>query len=166
VQNLFRNDTKWVIIDFFINFVVMAAPKNNTNAQKWSLEQAIALFEKSIELAKRKTEYFVSGQLVLGFEFHYIGEIATSDEIELYPDIYLYFKNTFKDCEPLYKALIAQCEANCFSDTKRGIIKEATGIFNLKANHKWSERQEIDHTTNGENINTQPIWQVVDGKKK
>jgi hypothetical protein len=26
--------------------------------------------------------------------------------------------------------------------------------------------QNTDITTNGENINTQPIWQVVDGKKK
>jgi hypothetical protein len=143
----------------------MAAPANNKNAQKWTLEAALELFNKSIELAKRKTDYAISGQKIEGFEFHYIGEIASTDEIDQYSGVYLYLKNTFPECEILYNKLLTRMESNCFFDTKKGIIREATGIFNLKANHKWSERTEIDMTSGGDKI-TQPTWIIADNSKK
>jgi hypothetical protein len=85
------------------------------------------------------------------------------DQRHLY--VFLYLKNTFTECENSYKALQSRCESNCFSDTKKGIIREATGIFNLKANHKWSERTEIDMTSGGDKI-TQPQWIIADNSKK
>ena len=141
------------------------APQGNKNAAKWTVEQALDLFNRSIELAKRKTEYVIAGQKLQGFEFHYIGEIAATEEIDQYSGIYLYLKNTFTECEHLYNKLLTRMEANCFFDTKKGIIKEATGIFNLKANHKWAERTEIDMTSGGEKLN-QPTWIIADNSKK
>jgi hypothetical protein len=42
----------------------------------------------------------------------------------------------------------------------RAVQESIIKLFGLASPDK------VDHTTNGENINTQPIWQVVDGKKK
>ena len=39
-------------------------------------------------------------------------------------------------------------ERNCYSNTKKGIIKEATGIVNLKSNHKWTDRQTFEGDIN------------------
>lgn len=116
------------------------APVNNKNALKWNQQQAEEILLKAIEISKRKTEYVINGASITGFENHFIGEIATHEEIDLYSDVFVYFKNTFTELEPLYKKLKSRLEANCFSDSKKGIIKEATSIMNLKSNYGWTDR--------------------------
>jgi len=142
----------------------MAAPKENTNAEKYTLQNAEDIFKKAIELSKTKTDYIISGQKIKGYEYHFIGEVATSDELDTYTDVFLYLKNSFKECEELYNKLKNRLEANCFSDSKKGIIKEATAIMNLKSNYNWTDRQQTDVTTNGKEMNTAPIIKFVDSE--
>jgi hypothetical protein len=115
----------------------MAAPKNNTNAEKWTLEKAIDLFEKSIDLSKDPT-------------YDFLGEIAK--ELETYIDVYDYLTDKFPELKEYKKRLMRNCEANCFSNSKKGNIVSAIGIVNLKSNHGWTDRQQFDHTTQGEKI--------------
>ena len=143
----------------------MSAPIENTNALKYTLEDAQSVFNKAIELAKRKTEYIVSGKKIKGFEYHFIGEIATSDELDTYTDVFLYLKKAYKDCEELYDKLKNRLEANCFSDSKKRIIKEATAIMNLKSNYNWTDRSQTDVTTNGKDLQSPIIGMKIINEK-
>lgn len=140
----------------------MAAPKENTNALKYTLEDATNIFNKAIKLSKTKTDYIVSGQKIKGYEYHFIGEVATSEELDTYTDIFKYLKEAYPDLLYLYNKLKNRLEANCFSDSKRGIIKEATAIMNLKSNYSWTDRQQTDITTNGKDVSTTPIIKFVE----
>ena len=40
-------------------------------------------------------------------------------------------------------------EAKCFKHAKKGIIKEATAIVNLKSNYKWTDRNHNDNNNSG-----------------
>jgi hypothetical protein len=123
----------------------MAAPKGNLNAEKWTLEEATALMERALVVCKEK-----------GFDF--IGEVAC--ELDTYRDIFVYLKDKFDECKPLYKRLEQQCEANCFSHGKTGDIVPSLAIMNLKSNHGWTDRVATDHTTGGEKMDIAPITWV------
>lgn len=127
----------------------MAAPQNNNNAEVWKLEDSIKVFNDAIAIAKDLDDYVIgSGQnqtTIQGYKFHYLGEIAS--ELDLYVDLYLYLSNKFPECKTLYNKIKTKLESNCFSDSKKGIIKEATAIMNLKSNYGWTDRQQIDQTT-------------------
>lgn len=131
----------------------MAAPKENKNAEKWTEDKSIEVFNNAIELAKTKYEYNVAGRKVKGFEYHFIGEIAT--QFDLYPDLFKYLAKKFESVKELQNVLLARLESNCFSDSKKGIIKEATAIMNLKSNYRWTDR--VDNTSKDEKINSEPI---------
>lgn len=103
--------------------------KGNLNAEVWDLETSIKLFEDSIELAKNPIK-----------KYDFIGEVAS--EMNIYREIYVYLKDKFKECKPLYKQLSSILEANCFSHTKKGEINTAIGIVNLKSNYGWTDRVE------------------------
>jgi hypothetical protein len=133
---------------------VSESMKGNKNAEKWTEEKAIEIFNKALELAKQKEDYVIYGKTVKGFSFHFIGEIA--DELDQYLELFTYLRNKFDSCMELYNRLKTRCERNCFSDSKKGIIKEATAIMNLKSNYGWSDRQSIDHTNDGKAFNSEP----------
>lgn len=115
----------------------MAAPKNNTNAEKWTLKESIAFMQLALDTAKKE-----------GYDF--IGEVAT--HLDSYRDVFTYLKDKYPECLTLYKRLEQQCESNCFSHTKKGEINTAVGIINLKSNHGWTDR--VDNTTKGEKLPT------------
>jgi len=141
----------------------VGAKEGNTNAEKWTIEIAEEVFKKAIELARFKTDYVIgSGQnasIVEGFKYHYIGEIATSEEIDQYADIFKYLKEAHKSLKPYYDRLKSILESNCFSDSKKGIIKEATAIMNLKSNYKWTDRSDI--TTKDKEIQQTPVIRFI-----
>ncbi len=114
----------------------MSAPKENTNAEKWTLDESLDLFNNAIELTKGESK------------FDFIGEVAK--ELNTYRDIFTYLKDKFAECKPLYKTLLSNLEANCFSHGKEGDINTAMAIVNLKSNHGWTDR--VDNTTKGESI--------------
>lgn len=139
------------------------APKENSNAEKWSLEDATTLFNKAIEMAYEEDIYSVHGTKMKGNKYHYLGEIATSKEMKLYPDVFLYLKKTYTSLIPQYNRLKYILEANCFSDSKKGIINTATAIMNLKSNYKWTDR--VDTTTKDKEVNTTTIVNLGNGVK-
>ena len=127
----------------------MGAPIDNNNAETWDIQVCKDLFIKAKKLAKDTDTYNTSHGLVDGYKYHYIGEIAA--ELETHRDIFKYLKGKFTELKPLYESLKSRLEANCFSDSKKGIIKEATAIMNLKSNYGWTDR--VDNTTLGEKVN-------------
>ena len=104
------------------------APKNNKNAEKWTEEEALNLFDEAIEMASSNSDY------------DFIGEVAR--DLGTYREIFVYLKDKFNSCKHKYKLLVSNLEANCFSHTKKGEINTAVGIVNLKSNHGWTDRAE------------------------
>jgi len=123
--------------------------EDNLNAEVWDFEKAKEFMLKCLELTKQKTEFKVGERTMQCYEYHFIGEVAT--ELDEYSDLPLYISKKFIELKPIYNKIKSRLEANCFSDSKKGIIKEATAIMNLKANYGWTDR--VDTTTKGENIN-------------
>lgn len=104
---------------------------NNKNAELWTFEEALNLFNESVIKSKES-------------EYDFIGEIAR--DLGTYRDVYDYLVKKFDELKPLHKTILQNLEANCFSHAKKGKIKEATAIVNLKSNYGWRDRQDI--TTN------------------
>ena len=127
----------------------MAALEENTNAEKWSLEDAIDLFNRAIELTKGKSK------------IDFIGEVAK--ELNTYRDVFLYLKKKFPEVKNLHKQLISNIEANCFSHGKEGDINVAMAIVNLKSNHGWTDR--IDTTTKDKEVKTTTVINLGNGVK-
>lgn len=121
----------------------IGAPYGNKNAEKWSFRKAIQLYKDAIKLS-REIETFVikindKGKEVTGYKYDFIGEI--SGELGTYHQLITRdLPKRFPTLKRLSNELISNLERNCYSNTKKGIIKEATGIVNLKSNHKWTDR--------------------------
>lgn len=115
----------------------MAAPYNNKNAEQWNLHDSIKLFNDAIELS-------------LTDDFDFIGEIAR--DLGVYRELFVYLSNKYKEIEPLHKTILSNLEANCFSHSKMGKIKEATAIMNLKSNYKWTDRSDVTSKEEGISI--------------
>lgn len=109
----------------------MGAPDGNTNAEKWTFEEAEKLFNDALELSRDK-------------EYDFIGEI--SRELKTYRDIFAFLSKKFPDLLKVHNEILSNLEANCFSNAKKGKIKEATAIVNLKSNYDWTDRQREDHS--------------------
>jgi hypothetical protein len=105
----------------------MAAPKDNKNAEKWSLEVATEFMNKAVKLSAKD-------------EYDFIGEVAK--DLGSYIDVFDYLGEKFKELKPLKSEIKRNCEVNCFSNGKKGEINTAMAIMNLKSNHGWTDRQE------------------------
>lgn len=123
------------------------APKENTNAEKWTIEQANELFDKALDLSLQK-------------EYDFIGEVAR--DLGTYREIFTYLVDKFPQLKESHKLILSNLEANCFSHTKKGDINTAVGIVNLKSNYNWTDRQQTDVTTNGKDLNTNPTIVFID----
>ncbi|MDB9962726.1 hypothetical protein OAD31_04755 [Planktomarina temperata] len=108
----------------------MAAPKENKNAEKWSEKEAETLFSDALKLSVQN-------------DFDFIGEVAR--ELGTYRDIFTYLSDKFPSLKSEYNKVLSNLEANCFSHSKSGMIKEATAIVNLKSNYKWTDRIQNDN---------------------
>ncbi|MBE9598761.1 terminase small subunit, partial [Pedobacter sp. MC2016-24] len=60
------------------------------------------------------------------------------------------------------KRIEAKIEANLLSQALTNQVNSAIAIFVLKNKYKWSDRQEIDHTTQGDKI----TWNEVKTYRK
>lgn len=136
----------------------MAAPIGNKNAEKWTLEVAEKLFIDAIELANQKEDTEMHSGSVnwiqTQYKFDFIGEVAR--ELKLYKSIFTELVNKFPQLKPLHLQLIETLEANCFCNAKKGNIKEASAIMNLKSNHHWTDRAEWNGNLNT-NLNVTPL---------
>lgn len=143
------------------NKKISEAMEGNTNAEVWTIEEATNFFNKSLEIVKDKEDYIIHGKKIKGFKYHFLGEIAS--ELDQYLNLYKYLCKTFSELKPLYDRLKSTLESNCFYDSKRGIIKEATAIMNLKSNYGWTDR--VDNTTKNKEMQTTNIINLGSGKK-
>ena len=109
----------------------MGAPKQNKNAETWTLKEAKALFDKALALSEKE-------------EYDFIGEIAK--DLKSYKEIFTYLSDKYPELQTIHNHIISNCEANCFHNSKKGKIREATAIVNLKSNHGWTDRQQVGVT--------------------
>lgn len=117
-------------------------PKENTNAEKWTIEKATEFMTKAVELSK-------------SYDYDFIGEIAK--ELDSYIDVFDYLVEKFPELKRLKTKMKRNCEVNCFSNIKKENINTAAGIINLKSNHGWTDRTQQDVTTQGKAIQSQFI---------
>ena len=118
----------------------MGAMLHNRNAEVWDLEAAVKFMNDSLELAKEKKHDF-------------IGEVAR--DMDTYRDVYTYLKKKYKECMPIYKRIMQECESNCFTHGKKGDINTAMAIVNLKSNHDWTDR--VDTTSKGNEMKSEKV---------
>ncbi len=141
------------------------APYGNKNAEKWNIRKAVRLFNDAIELSEEKETYFLKqGEKaveVTGFKYDFIGEIAK--ELGTYHNLITRdLPKRFPALQRLKKQLLNNLESNCYANGKRGTIKEASSIMNLKSNHRWTDR--LDNTSGDEKIEQSQINVSIDGK--
>ena len=107
----------------------MPAPQGNKNAETWTLEEVKELFQEALELS-------------LNDDYDFIGEIAR--ELRMDRHIFNYLSEKYPEFKSIHNEILSNLEAGCFFHTKKGKIKEGTGIVNLKSNYKWTDRQELN----------------------
>jgi len=121
-------------------------PYGNKNAEKWTFKKAVILFHAALELVAEKEELtIIKGseiKVLEGYKYDFIGEVAA--KLGTFKEIFTHLKNRkgFESLKRLHNQLITGIEQNCYHNTKKGIIKEGTGIVNLKSNHHWTDRVE------------------------
>lgn len=118
----------------------MAAKKGNKYAEKWTKVQVI----------KALTQIH---NYVIAEKVFYLAVALT--ENKLYTDIWNDWTIKFKEDREVslaIKMIEAKIEANLLSQAAHNKINATIAIFVLKNKYKWSDKQEIDHTSKGESI--------------
>ena len=123
----------------------MAAPKDNSNAEKWDEVTATQFMEDSLTMSQEK----IGAQ----YTYDFIGELAR--DMQQYKEIFSYLSNKFPHLKTIHNKIISNCEANCFYNGKSQNIVPSMAIMNLKSNHGWTDRQ--DTTTGGDKIQSTPV---------
>ncbi len=126
----------------------MSAPIENKNAEKWTIKEATDFYNQALELSTKS-------------DYDFIGEIAR--DLCQYHKLFSYLSDKFPELKAIEKKIVSNCEANCFSNGKKGNITPSLAIMNLKSNHGWTDRNDI--TTGGNEINIPPIQWVNDEGK-
>ena len=125
----------------------MAAPKENTNAEKWSIEEADLFMSEALELSRDR-------------DYDFIGELAR--DLNQYHHLFLYLKDKFPELTNTYNKIKSNCEANCFFNGKKQNIVPSLAIMNLKSNHNWTDR--VDTTSKGNELKGEKV--SISFKKK
>lgn len=125
--------------------------KGNKNAEIWTFEESEKFLLDAIIESNAKETRKISGADVETYKNDFLGEVAR--ELDQYHQLFDYLVSKFPKLSPLYKKLLNNLETNCFLNAKKGYIKEASAIMNLKSNYKWRDR--IDNTSGDAPI--QPI---------
>lgn len=123
------------------------APIGNKNAEKWTEEEALKLYDEALRTVsnKEKRTIFYNGKDrdVNAYKYDFIGELAR--DLGTYHQAMKYLAKKFpKQLKQKHAQVLASIESNCFFNAKLGYSKEGISIANLKANFKWAERTEID----------------------
>ena len=123
------------------------APKENTNAEKWTLEEAEKFMNEAVVLSLDK-------------KYDFVGEVAR--DLNQYHQVFTYLKNKFKEVSRQYNLIYSNCEANCFFNGKKQNITPSMAIMNLKSNHQWTDR--VDTTSKGNELSGEKV--SINFKKK
>ena len=119
----------------------------NKNPEKWTLEESKKLFKTAFDKVKDTEEIVLAGGIVKeAYKYDFIGELAR--DCDVYHSLFRNLADKFpKDLKQVHSQLLEQIESNCFYNTKKGNIKEAIGIVNLKSNYKWTDRLQTENET-------------------
>lgn len=118
----------------------MAAKKANKYAEKWT----------KVEVIKALTHL---NNYVITQNSFYLGSVLA--ENKLYNDIWQYWKDKFFEDDEVIRAIKRiedLIESHLLQQAAHNKINATIAIFVLKNNYKWSDKQEIEHTTQGEKI--------------
>lgn len=118
----------------------VGAPYGNKNAEKWPLKKAVALFKDAIKLTQEKETVKIQGNKVEGYKYDFIGEIAR--ELGTFHHVFAHLVKRYPALQRLKDEMDNNIQSNCYYNTKKGIIREATGIVNLKSNWQWTDRSQ------------------------
>jgi hypothetical protein len=118
---------------------IMAAPKNNTNASKWTEERVGEYLGRIETLARDRRELFLRRVLA---------------KLGLYREVWTYWRRKFSGNEDLMDAMNLikdRFESNLFIAGLKGEISESFTIMCLKANYGWREyhHEEIADVADG-----------------
>lgn len=130
----------------------MPAPNGNTNAEKWNRKEVLAMLAKIEAEAKKPSCAWLGTALV---------------KCDLYKDVWAYWKEKFSDDEVVFrtiKKIDTIFEERLFAKALKNEANATIAIFGLKNNHGWKDKQEVDHTTNGESLNNLKI-EIVNASK-
>jgi hypothetical protein len=128
----------------------MAAPKNNTNARKWTEERVRGYLAEIKQAAQDPTELFLGKAL---------------EKLGLYRDIWLYWQRKFSDNEDLKEEMDVvklRFEVNLFKAGMSGQMRAGTAIFFLKKIHGWSEEGYVDEI-GMEDVRVIPMYSDMPG---
>lgn len=136
----------------------IGAPYGNKNAEKWTFTKAARLYYDAIELTREEEIYYIKqGERAIevkGYKYDFIGEIA-KELGTFHALITRHLPNRFPILNRLKSELLNNLECNCYANGKKGTIKEASAIMNLKSNHKWTDR--VDNTTKDKEIQQKTV---------
>ena len=125
----------------------MAAPKENTNAEKWTLE----------------AEKFCNSVLAYieqNKKCRSLSEACT--ELGQYEDLINYLSNKFDVVFRPIKRAKDIVKNRLVSQGLDGDANPTMAIFILKNNHNMTDKQQTDITTNGKDVSTTPIIKFVE----
>jgi len=126
----------------------MAAPKENTNAEKWTIEEA-EKFCNSVLAYIEKNKKCRS-----------LSEACT--ELGQYEDLINYLSNKFDVVFRPIKRAKDIVKNRLVSQGLDGDANPTMAIFILKNNHNMTDKQQTDITTNGKDVSTTPIINFVE----
>ena len=147
----------------------VGAPYGNKNAEKWTFKKAVQLFKDAIELSNETERVTITDKqgnvtnVVDIYKYDFIGEIAR--ELGTFHMIFIHLPKRFPVLERLKTTLDNNIESNCYYNTKKGNIREATGIVNLKSNWKWTDRTQTDLSNKDGSLKPSTIV-FTDGTKR
>lgn len=124
----------------------MGAPQGNTNAEKWTIEEATKFFDEAVSLSKND-------------DYDFIGEVAK--DLDQDKGVFDYLIDKFPELERMKTKIKNNCEVNCFRNGKKGDINTAMAIVNLKSNHGWTDR--VDTTTKDNEVSSTTIINLGSG---
>jgi len=132
----------------------MAAKKGNKTAEKWTRQNTLKILDEILENVKHDKIFYLGVALA---------------QIDLYSELWSFWINKFKGDDDVFQAIKrveAQIESNLLLQAGTNKINATIAIFVLKNKYKWSDKQEIDHTSKGESIVWNENKTYTDGKRK
>lgn len=125
------------------------APEGNTNAEKWDLITTEMFFDDILKHVQNNPKC------------RSLSEAAI--EIGEYEELIPYLTNKYKSV--VFKSIKRAKDIVKNRLVQQGLDGDANStmaIFILKNNHNMTDKQQTDVTTNGKDINTNPIIQFID----
>lgn len=110
----------------------------NQYKESVTFEDSKKLLEKLLKMSKDK-------------KYDFIGEVCK--DAGTYRNDVDYIVIKFPELKHLKNRIMANCETNCFQNTKKSKINTAMGIVNLKSNHGWTDRADLNVKMKGEILN-------------